>query len=87
MRRKAVILSGKDNVATALADLEAGETVGMEIDKGTISLTLVDAIPFGHKFSLTRIKSDSPIMKYGEIIGNATMDIDPGQFDHCSAHW
>ncbi len=82
MERKAVVLNSKDNVATALTDLQAGEVVEMEVDKGAISVTLVDSIPFGHKFSLTNIKLDLPIMKYGEIIGKATADIKPGQHVH-----
>lgn len=82
MKRKTIILSPKDNVATVLTDLEAGEVVKMEIDMSTLSVTLVDAIPFGHKFSLSHIKSGSPIVKYGEIIGKATTDIQPGQHVH-----
>jgi len=82
MKRKAVVLNNKDNVATALTDLEAGEVLEVEVDKGAVSVTLVDPIPFGHKFSLTDIKSDSAIMKYGEIIGKATTDIRPGQHVH-----
>lgn len=82
IERRAIIVNPKDNVATALTDLQTGEVVEMEVDKGAISLTLANSIPFGHKFSLTRIKSDSSIMKYGEIIGKATTDIQPGQHVH-----
>lgn len=82
MERKAVVLNSKDNVATALTDLQAGEVVEMEADEGAISVTLVDSIPFGHKFSLTNIKLDLPIMKYGEVIGKATADIRAGQHVH-----
>ncbi|MBN2186448.1 MAG: UxaA family hydrolase [Dehalococcoidia bacterium] len=82
MERKAIILNPKDNVATAISDLEAGNVVEMEMDKNTISVKLVNAIPFGHKFSLSHIKSDSPVMKYGEVIGMATSDIQPGQHVH-----
>ena len=82
MKRKAIILSGTDNVATALTNLEAGEVMQMEINDRRLSLTLLDAISFGHKFSLTRIKCDSPVIKYGEKIGEATADIQPGQHVH-----
>ena len=82
MERKAVVLNSKDNVATALTELEAGEVVVVEVDKNGITVTLVDSIPFGHKFSLTDIKLDSAIMKYGEIIGKATTDIKLGQHVH-----
>jgi altronate dehydratase small subunit len=82
MQKKAIVLNAKDNVATALADLEAGEVVEMETDKGSLSVTLANPIPFGHKFSLRQTKSGSPIMKYGEVIGEATADIEPGQHVH-----
>ena len=82
MKRKAIILNDKDNVATALTKLAAGEVIQMEMNDHTLSVTLLDTIPFGHKFSLTRIKSDSPVTKYGEKIGEATADIQPGQHVH-----
>ena len=56
MQKKAIVLNAKDNVATALADMEAGEVVEMETDKGSLSVTLVNPIPFGHKFSLRQTK-------------------------------
>ena len=54
----------------------------MEMNGRTLSVTLLDVIPFGHKFGLTRIKSSSPVTKYGEKIGEATADIQPGQHVH-----
>lgn len=82
MKIKAIILGPKDNVATAFTDLDAGEIVEMEINNSTISVTLVEPVNLGHKFSLTHIKSNSPILKYGETIGVATKDIQPGQHVH-----
>lgn len=76
------MLSGTDNVATALTELAAGEVMQMEINGRTLSVTLLDTIPFGHKFSLTQIKCNSPVTKYGEKIGEATADIQPGQHVH-----
>ncbi len=82
MKRKAIILNDKDNVATALTKLAAGEVIQMEMNDRTLSVTLLDTIPFGHKFSLTRIKANSPVTKYGEQIGEATADIQPGRHVH-----
>lgn len=82
MNRKFIMLNVKDNVATALTKLAAGEVMQLEINDRTLSVTLLDAIPFGHKFSLTRIKANSPVTKYGEKIGEATADIQPGQHVH-----
>ena len=82
MKRRAIILNDKDNVATALTELAAGEVIQMEMNGRSLSVTLLDTIPFGHKFGLTRIQSDSPVTKYGEKIGEATADIQPGQHVH-----
>ncbi|HHE41542.1 MAG TPA: D-galactarate dehydratase [Dehalococcoidia bacterium] len=82
MERKAIVLNNKDNVATALADLAQGDTVGLEVDKKPISVKLLNPIQFGHKFSLVDIKSGSPILKYGEVIGEATKDIKAGEHVH-----
>ena len=82
MKRSAIILNDKDNIATALTKLAAGEVIQLEMIGRTLSVTLLDAIPFGHKFSLTRIKPNSPVTKYGEKIGEATANIQPGQHVH-----
>jgi altronate dehydratase small subunit len=39
-------------------------------------------IPFGHKFSITTISKGDNILKYGEVIGRGTDDIDPGSHVH-----
>jgi len=60
MEKKAIVLNSKDNVATALADLAAGDTVALEVDKKPVSV----------------------ILKYGEVIGEATKDIKVGEHVH-----
>ena len=82
MRKKAIIAHIKDNVATVLTDLEKGNVVEMEINNKVISVTLAEPIPFGHKFSLTLVKSGSSLIKYGEIVGEAITDIKPGHHVH-----
>ena len=82
MIQKAVILSPQDNVATALADLKAGDTLELKTGDKNLTINLTAPVPFGHKFSLRRTKSGSQILKYGEVIGEATADIEPGQHVH-----
>jgi len=82
MERKAIVLNSKDNVATALADLASGDSVALEIDKKPMSVTLVNPIQFGHKFSLVDVKTGTRIIKYGEVIGEATQDIKTGEHVH-----
>jgi len=82
LKQKAVVFSTKDNVATALADLKAGDTLELKAGEGTITIKLTAPVPFGHKFSLADIESGSPVIKYGEAIGIATATIQPGDYVH-----
>lgn len=79
---KAVVLNQKDNVATALADLEAGSSVTVDVAGRMVTIELASSIPFGHKFSLARIEKGAPVMKYGESIGNASTAIGAGDYVH-----
>lgn len=82
MKQNAIVLSSKDNVATALANLKAGDTLELRVDTETKEVKLTADIPFGHKFSLSRIEPNSPVIKYGEVIGIATATIKPGDYVH-----
>lgn len=82
MKQRAVVLSPKDNVATVLADLKAGESLEVEAGGKPTSFKMAQDIPFGHKFSLASIAADAPIIKYGEVIGTATTPIAPGDYVH-----
>jgi altronate hydrolase len=76
--RPALVLSPRDNVATALVPLAAGQCV--RLDEATV--TLSDDVPRGHKFALRPIASGEPVLKYGQPIGLATAPIAPGQHVH-----
>jgi len=82
LKEKAIVLNTKDNVATALADLKAGTSLELEVDDKSLRVKLTAAVPFGHKFSLARIESGAPVIKYGEVIGVATSAIAPGDYVH-----
>ncbi|MFB6101056.1 MAG: UxaA family hydrolase [Haloplanus sp.] len=79
----ALVMDADDAVATALADLSAGDelppTEGTRIDA---PVRLQESIPFGHKVALRRIDAGAEIHKYGEVIGRATVAIDPGEWVH-----
>ncbi len=80
MERKFIIMHvGKDNVATALSNLEKGEVV--TINDG-FSITLNKKIEMGHKFALMDIKKGENVIKYGEVIGTAKRDITRGDWVH-----
>jgi altronate dehydratase small subunit len=82
LKQKVVILNHKDNVATTLTSLKAGDSLKLEIDGHQKVIKLGADVPFGHKLSLTRIETNSPIIKYGEVIGISTAPIEPGDYVH-----
>ena len=82
LKQKAVVLNLKDNVATALADIKAGDIVKLEVGEKTQEIKLTTDIPFGHKFSLSKIELNSPVIKYGEVIGMSSATIEPGDYVH-----
>jgi len=73
---------GGDSVATALMDLCAGDEVSFERDGCMETMKEVDAIPFGHKFALVAIPEGGDVLKYGEVIGRATVSIAVGAHVH-----
>jgi altronate dehydratase small subunit len=75
---KALLLHPDDNVATAVADLAAGENLVV----AATDITLLEPVPFGHKLALKDIRSGEDIIKYGETIGRATAAIKKGAHVH-----
>jgi len=82
LKQKAVVLSSKDNVATALSPLKPGDKLVLKAGEKEYAVTIKTDVPFGHKFSLARIEKNSPVIKYGETIGTATVNINPGDYVH-----
>ena len=82
MQEKAILIDKKDNVATALCQLEQGESVQVGIEDYTTRVVLKQNIPFGHKFALKDIQEGEAVIKYGEPIGLATQPIKQGEHAH-----
>jgi len=82
MPQGVIVIDRKDNVATALCQLEQGSSIRVETEDYTVDVTLSQAIPFGHKFALKDIEPGEPIMKYGEVVGLATSKIMKGEHTH-----
>lgn len=74
-------MNEKDNVATAMADIERGITDLTGAAPAACTETIQD-IPFGHKTALCDIRSGEKIIKYGMPIGIATRDILKGEHVH-----
>jgi len=82
MPQNAIIIDRKDNVATALRQLEQGDSIRLEMGDDEVVVVLSQTIPFGHKFALTDIEPGGPIVKYGDIVGLATKRILTGEHTH-----
>lgn len=76
--RPALVISGRDNVATALQPLEIGQTLDM--DGRTV--TVAEPIAPGHKVALRTIRAGEAVIKYGSPIGLASADIAAGAHVH-----
>ncbi len=77
-----MVMKDKDNVAVCLAEKKAGETVQFSAAGKDHRVTLLDEIPFAHKFALADIDKGEAVIKYGEVIGLASAPIKTGQWVH-----
>ena len=71
---KSIRIHPLDNVAVALTDLHAGETVA--------GITLREDVPAGHKVALAPLHPGDKVIKYGYPIGHATVEVAPGSWLH-----
>lgn len=78
----AIIMDPKDNVATLLSDVDKNDMVQARLGEKSVEEQIREPIRFGHKFALSRINKGAHVVKYGEIIGRATQDIDKGHHVH-----
>lgn len=80
---RALVMDARDNVAVAIRELAAGETLRLVAPDGAERVvTTVEPIAFGHKFASAEIAEGDQVIKYGERIGRATQRIRPGQHAH-----
>jgi altronate dehydratase small subunit len=61
MAQQVIVVNQKDNVATALQQLEKGDLVVIEMDQATLEILLTQPISFGHKFALGNIGQGVPV--------------------------
>lgn len=75
-----VYLHPSDNICVAARNLDAGTRITVEGQ----SIELPKAIRIGHKIAVRPIGPQDAVRKYGQIIGFATADTQPG--DHVHSH-
>ena len=76
--KAAIVISARDNVATALEMLEPGRV----LDLDGRHVVVRDRIPPGHKVAVEPIASGAEVRKYGSAIGTAVTDIAAGAHVH-----
>ena len=78
----AIVISESDNIAVCLRDIDAGSDVSIRRGQEMFSLAVADSIPRGHKVAVRQIAAGDKVLKYGEVIGQASQDIDVGNHVH-----
>lgn len=78
MRSAAVHFHARDNVAVSLRNLEPGLT--LEVGGGSVRLAA--EVPATHKFAVRLIRAGEPVVRFGQPIGRATVDIPGGAWVH-----
>ena len=76
MSGAAIRIHPDDNVVIARRQLVGGTPIAEE------GVTVAGLVPPGHKIATRAIARGQPVRRYGQIIGNATADIAPGQHVH-----
>ena len=72
-----LVLGSEDNIAITKQSIPDGAEVFRDG-----SVRALDAVPFGHKIATKAIRTGEPIRKFGQVIGFATEDIQPGMWVH-----
>ena len=74
----ALLLRDADDVAVIKRPVRAGT----ELSNSSLRLTVQRDIPAGHKMAVKSVADGAPVRKYGQIIGFAQGDIQPGDRVH-----
>lgn len=81
--RDAIKLHPADNVAVALRQIKKGQYIDVGGNLGNYKTEILQDIACGHKFALGHIERGQLVRKYGEVIGEATDEIECGEHVHC----
>lgn len=78
--KRGIILDPKDNVGVVMSNINKGDIVEIEAQE----IEALADIEMPHKIAIEDIASGVEIIKYGESMGYATVDIKKG--DHVHVH-
>lgn len=76
------IVHPNDTVAVVNKSISKGENVAFIFDDKEITIKAMDDIPAYHKVAIKTVKKGKTVLKYGEVIGYATADIELGFHVH-----
>ena len=79
MKNNALKVNSADNVAIAIKPFKKGDVVTID---GAEYFPVVQDIAPSHKIALADIKAGSSVIRYGEPIVQATVDIHRGEWVH-----
>lgn len=80
---EAIQLHSNDTIATVRRVLD--DAVGnceVQLGEERRMVELIAAVPFGHKLAVVRMNEGDSVIKYGQVIGLATEDIEVGSHVH-----
>ena len=77
-----IVEAAKDNVIVAIEPIKKGDTVTYNCAGEEKTLTALEDITIYHKLASCDIPKGEPIVKYGEHIGYASVDIEVGDHVH-----
>lgn len=80
---RAIVLNSQDNVATLIDTGQEGVACTLQ-GEGAGTVTLRSAVPFGHKVCVRPTPAGGDIVKYGQVIGQASKSLEVG--DHVHIH-
>ena len=78
MKANALLMDERDNVATCVTEIKAGEAAVYQDQTELKTVTAEETIPYCHKIALQDIPEGAEVRKYGEVIGYATEYISRG---------
>ncbi len=84
MAHQFLVHAAGDSVGVAVVDIPAGtQATGVTLrEQRRYAVTVREPVPLGHKVALTAIRRGEKVIEYGEVIGQATADIAPGEHVH-----
>ena len=78
----ATALDTNDNVATLLEAVAAGQDVVVDVGGKPLRVRAIEPIALGHKIALSDLRAGELLVKYGEVIGEASVPIARGAWVH-----